>query len=834
MKLQHWTVLRHVFFVLLVIGMLVLSGLLIGIIKHIEHNVLAFAYTESGLVRFVHKNSKVAFTLLIVMIAVMGVFSVSYIFVMLSAGKREMLLCATLIKQMEATQQAERKSMRKSLAFVSASHDVRAALTGITGLIEISYDEVARGSELETNLRQMETCTKDLLGILNSILDTSKIEAGKMQLVEEEFDVAQLLEDVVDLYHPMGLKKGIDVVLDPYDGSITKFARVKGDGGRLKQILCNLLSNAVKFTSEGHVTVRAWVEKPDFKNSIAANSDRSGAVLKNLLCFLSNKKKSQDDDMEVMNGVQQDPNCLEFIFEVDDTGKGIPKEKQKAVFENYVQVKETGLGEGGTGLGLGIVQSLVRLMHGEIRIVDKEIGERGTCFRFNVLLSNICENLYKDRRKEEDLELGIAVIHSTPSTPGLTARAPSPKAEGSNVVLLIKNEECRRMVYKFMESIGIKAWMLEQWEQLRPTLKKIKHKGKGYYSHHHSSSGISDLGLQDCLSKSTSCNSSFRLKEVHPLMGAMDGTENIISLFKKNSTNLRGTSSCFTLLVIDTTAGPFEELCNIVAEFQKSLQNAWCKVVWLANPLIQSNINFDSLDPDDVIKHKALHGTRLYEVVRLLPEYGGALPKRLGGTFDVGKVSRAPSSSRYQFHTDREFETLSSPTQNHKSHNVSSKARDLPVDHGRPLPHRETEGPDKPSRPLVGKKFLVAEDQKTLAHIAMKTLTNWGATVKLCGDGGEALDLVRNDLVTHRKHGYDYILMDCQMPIMDGFEAAREIRKEEKSYDVHIPIIALTSHEQGEETRRMIEAGMDHHLTKPLKLDSLLETIRYIDSNATI
>ncbi|BFG20718.1 hypothetical protein CerSpe_069920 [Prunus speciosa] len=104
-----------------------------------------------------------------------------------------------------------------------------------------------------------------------------------------------------------------------------KFAQVKGDWGRLKQILCNLLSNAIKFTSEGHVTVRAWVKKPDFKTSIATNFDRNGAVLKNLLCFLSNKKKSRDDDMEVMNGVQQDPNCLEFIFEVDDIGKGIPK-----------------------------------------------------------------------------------------------------------------------------------------------------------------------------------------------------------------------------------------------------------------------------------------------------------------------------------------------------------------------------------------------------------------------------------------------------------------------------------------------------------------------------
>ena len=108
-------------------------------------------------------------------------------------------------------------------------------------------------------------------GLLNSILDTSKIEAGKMQLEEEEFDLAQLLEDVVDLYHPIGIKKGVDVVLDPYDGSAIKFSQVKGDRGKLKQILCNLLSNAVKFTCEGHVTVRTWVRKPSLQNSIIAS-----------------------------------------------------------------------------------------------------------------------------------------------------------------------------------------------------------------------------------------------------------------------------------------------------------------------------------------------------------------------------------------------------------------------------------------------------------------------------------------------------------------------------------------------------------------------------------
>ncbi|KAM1805762.1 hypothetical protein ACFX12_031468 [Malus domestica] len=175
MKLNPLKVfMRHAFFVLLATCVLVLACLLISIIKHIEHslqvyNVLPGSPHIRSMMSLVLKDCKVAFILLIVVI--------------------------------------ERKSMNKSLAFATATHDIHAALAEITGLIDISKDEVSSGSELETNLRQMETCAKDLFGILNSILDTSKIEAGKMQLKEEEFDVAQLVEDVVDLYHSVGLKK---------------------------------------------------------------------------------------------------------------------------------------------------------------------------------------------------------------------------------------------------------------------------------------------------------------------------------------------------------------------------------------------------------------------------------------------------------------------------------------------------------------------------------------------------------------------------------------------------------------------------------------------------
>ncbi|KAJ1404741.1 Signal transduction response regulator, receiver domain [Sesbania bispinosa] len=437
-----------------------------------------------------------------------------------------MHLCASLIKQMEATQQSERKNMNKSLAFASASHDLRTSLAGLTGLIELSYKLVKAGSRLETNLKQMEDCTHDLLGLLNSILDTSKIESGKMQLEEEEFDVSYLLEGVVDFYHPEAMKKGVDLVLDPCNGSVIKYSRVKGDRGKLKQVLCNLLNNAVKFTSEGNITVRAWAQKPTLQSSIIKTNQYS--FMKCLSCLLYKKNEAHDDLEKAMNSIQQDPNSMDFIFEVDDTGKGIPKENYKSVFENYVQVKESALGQGGTGLGLGIVQSLVRLMHGDIGIVDKDIGKKGTCFRFNVLLT-LCESetvtecstrecLDYGSGDDRNQTQGRVNIHTTSSGSSICSMSPrlhicssSPRPEASHVVLLIGNKERRRTSQRFMESLGIKVKAVKSWKHLFYTLEKFRL--KGHYSGSHSSSESSNM---------SSHNYSFAKARGVPL-SAMDG-----------------------------------------------------------------------------------------------------------------------------------------------------------------------------------------------------------------------------------------------------------------------------------------------------------------------
>ncbi|KAJ8644733.1 hypothetical protein MRB53_006481 [Persea americana] len=161
---------------------------------------------------------------------------------------------------MEATQQVERKSMNKSIAFASASHDVRTSLAAIVGLVDLSLNSASPQEEIR---------------ILNSVLDTSKIEAGKMQLEEEEFDLAQVLEEAVEIFYTVTLQKGLDVMLDPCDGSVLKYSHVIGDCGRLKQILHNSLNNAVKFTSEGRIVVHTWVKKPSLENSYRA-SDHGG------------------------------------------------------------------------------------------------------------------------------------------------------------------------------------------------------------------------------------------------------------------------------------------------------------------------------------------------------------------------------------------------------------------------------------------------------------------------------------------------------------------------------------------------------------------------------
>jgi len=364
-------------------------------------------------------------------------------------------------------------------------------------------------------------------------------------------------------------------------------------------------------------------------------------------------------------------------------------------------------------------------MHGDIEIMDKNIGEKGTCFRFNVLLSLCDGETVTDFSTREGLEYGTSnstqaqgrTTHATSSSSNICSMSPmyhmcnsSPRLEASRVVLFIGNVERRRTCKRFMKSLGIKVKVVKCQKDLFDTLEEIKQKGRRSNGPNspESSSNFSS-------SHSTSHNSFSRAKGV-PL-SFMDGTEYMSPVFKK--TNF-GTVACFVLIVIDANAGSsLSKLFGIVSKFKKGLLNS-CNVVWLDNPHMH-RIDSRIIDQNDIVISKPFHGSRLFQVIMLLPEY------------DNGSV----------------WQSIKKP-----------RTRNSPVHQG------EIQECEDSScyKPLHCKKFLVVEDTKILRVIATNILVSLGATVEQCENGKEAVMLVVEGLKRDDPNSpYDYILMDCQV-----------------------------------------------------------------------
>ncbi|XP_074337425.1 histidine kinase CKI1-like [Apium graveolens] len=701
---------------------------------------------------YLHKHFEESYWYLLLTICLVYTIIMVFAGLTLRALRAVAWFRSALKKQVAATAHEERKGINKSTNYANASHDVRGSLAGIIGLIDMCLTQVDPGSNVEENLIVMNTSSQYLLGLLNSTLDRSKLEAGKAILDEEEFEVSQLLEDVADLFHVVGMKKDVDVLLDLCDGSVNRFDRVKGDRKKLRQILSNVVSNAVKFTSEGYVSIRAYARKPS-SSSLNTGSTQKCLLSRLLSLLFPNYIASYKTNI---GNIQKDENCIEFVFEVDDTGVGIPKDKQEMVFENYAQIKDTSSRQEGTGLGLGIVQSLVRLMGGEIEIVDKDIGKRGTCFKFNTYLTP-CEDSRASNAKDqrEDIESNVGSYRSSVESLSVqNMRLSSPDIEGSQVILFIKNEERRRVCKNFMEREGVRVLVVRNNEELESSLKTMRHRRQN--------------------SSSEKSNGSSSFGSVVP---------------------------SFILMVIDTSAGFFREVSRVVGELRKTIPTGGSRVVWLDRPgyIKLQGLPENDLPANDVIISKPFHGSRLYQVLNLLPEFGG-------DTLEVN-----PMASTSPRRPEASPSSATSP----------------------PLQKIEIKEIDKI---LSGKKVLLAEDEPLLQRVATAVLSRLGATVEISSNGLEAVQTISQALEDGRtsemRHSlpYDYIFMDCQMPVMDGMEATRRIREEEAKHGLHMPIFAVSAHTQGLEILQMKQAGVDYILPKPLnaaKLTDFLSSIEF-------
>ena len=235
---------------------------------------------------------------------------------------------------------ADIASKAKSEFLSRMSHEIRTPMNGIIGMTNIAMASIADSGKVMDCLEKIDVSTKYLLGLINDILDMSRIESGKMMINNEKINLDSLLQEIEVLIQPQAESKGLQFVVEKSYST----PKVYGDPLRLNQVLINLLGNALKFTPKG------------------------GTV------SLSVKEVMKEDDI------------LAMYFEVRDTGIGISNENKKRIFEAFEQEKsDTANKYGGTGLGLAISNNLVHLMGGDLTVDSEE--NVGSVFSFNLTLS---------------------------------------------------------------------------------------------------------------------------------------------------------------------------------------------------------------------------------------------------------------------------------------------------------------------------------------------------------------------------------------------------------------------------------------------------------------
>jgi PAS domain S-box-containing protein len=330
---------------------------------------------------------------------------------------------------LKAQRTAEAANRAKSIFLANMSHELRTPLNAILGFSELMARDASLGQAQRENLETINRSGEHLLALINAVLDLSKIEAGRMTLQEETFDLQRLLDDIESMFRLRAVNEGLALTFECAP-DVPRY--IRADQGKLRQVLINLLGNAVKFTVEGGVTLRVGL----------GAGDRG----------LESKPESSD----------LAPTSCSLTFEIQDTGIGIAPNDIGRIFDAFEQVEAGRESQEGTGLGLTISRQFVRLMGGDIAVSSEGVPGKGSRVTFEV-------------------RVGLPTPTEIPGLPSESARRRAVGLEEGQpayrVLIAEDVEASRKLLVKLLQPLGLDVReasngqeAIEMWQVWQPHL----------------------------------------------------------------------------------------------------------------------------------------------------------------------------------------------------------------------------------------------------------------------------------------------------------------------------------------------------------------------------
>ncbi|MDZ8031007.1 PAS domain S-box protein [Nostoc sp. DedSLP04] len=359
----------------------------------------------------------------------------------LGVALQQAQLLAQTQRQSQALQEAvivaDAANRAKSEFLANMSHELRTPLNAILGFTQVMSHDRDLSTEHQQNLAIINRAGEHLLNLINDILEMSKIEAGRITLNLNSFDLIRLLENLEEMLRFRATSKGLELVFE-YTSHLPQYIQV--DESKLRQVLLNLLGNAIKFTDTGRVTLRVGMgsrgageqgSRGEGEVVVSLSPQRLSpfAPLPNAQCPMPNTSTSLST-----SALCSMPNAQFLTFEVQDTGRGIAPQEIDLLFEAFGQTETGRKSQQGTGLGLAISRKYVQLMGGDISVTST-IGE-GSKFTF-------------------DIQIGLAIaseIQIEQTRPQVISLAP---AQSEYRILVVDDSTDSRLVLmKILTSIG--------------------------------------------------------------------------------------------------------------------------------------------------------------------------------------------------------------------------------------------------------------------------------------------------------------------------------------------------------------------------------------------